>query len=92
MPIKRKRKITKTMQPSIDALERWRQIRPAGIERQGDCAILTDDCLAEALGLPILLWLREAADLFHQLEAPQISAELHFKIESGLTIETHNID
>jgi hypothetical protein len=31
--------------------------------------MLTDEGLAEALGLPTLLWLNEAADAFHVLEA-----------------------
>ena len=75
MPVKRKRKITRTMQPSREAVERWRKIRPAGIERQGHCAMLTDECLAEALGLPTLLWLNEAADAFHALEAASVSSE-----------------
>ena len=69
MPVKRKRRIARTVPPSREAVERWREIRPAGIERQGHCSMLTDECLAEALGIPALLWLNEASDAFHALEA-----------------------
>ena len=37
-------------------------------------AILFDDALADALGVQTLLWLWEAADIFHALEAALASA------------------
>jgi hypothetical protein len=36
---------------------------------QGNCAILCDDALADALGIPTLLWLWEAAEAKDALEA-----------------------
>ena len=47
-----------------------RRYRRAYIEMgKGNCTMLTDECLAEALGLPILIWLNEAAEAFIALEA-----------------------
>jgi hypothetical protein len=68
MPVKRKRGIARSYPVSPEALKRWREIRPAGIERQGPGAMIIDDELAEALGLPTLLWLAEAADALDRLE------------------------
>lgn len=69
MPVKRKRGIARSYPVSREALERWREIRPAGIERQGPAAMLTDERLADLLGLPPWLWLLEAADALDRLEA-----------------------
>jgi hypothetical protein len=69
MPIKRKRPLSRAVIISPEAIARWREIRPEGIELQGDCAILFDDALADALGIPTLLWLWEAADAYHALES-----------------------
>ena len=69
MPIKRKRPLSRAVIISPDAIARWREIRPEGLELQGDCGILFDDALADALGMPTLLWLWEAADAYHALES-----------------------
>jgi len=69
MPIKRRRALSRTVTISPEAIARWREIRPDGIELQGNCGNLSDDSLADALGISTLLWLHEAADAFHALEA-----------------------
>lgn len=74
MPIKRKRALSRNVRISPAATTRWREIRPEGIDLQGDCGILFDDALADALGIPTLLWLWEAADAFHALEAAMANA------------------
>jgi hypothetical protein len=69
MPIKRKRALSRNVTISPAAIARWQEIRLEGIDLQGDCGILFDDALSDALGIPTLLWLHEAADVFHALEA-----------------------
>lgn len=74
MPIKRKRPLSRAVIISPEAIALWREIRPEGLELQGDCGILFDDALADALGIPTLLWLWEAADAYHALEAALANA------------------
>ena len=69
MPIKRKRPLSRAVIISPDAIARWREIRPEGIELQGDCAILFDYALADALGICPLIWTLEAREAFDRLEA-----------------------
>ena len=68
MPIKRKRARARSVKTSPEAIARWREIRPAGIEVQGRCGMLTDSRLSDALGIPALLWLLEAREAYDQLE------------------------
>ena len=68
MPIKRKRARSRSVKVSHEVIARWREIRPAGIETQGRCGMLTDERLSEALGIPALLWLLEAREVYDQLE------------------------
>jgi hypothetical protein len=68
MPAKRKRTISRGFPVSPEAVKRWQEIRPAGIERRGPGAMLIDDELADALGLPTLVWLGEAAEALDRLE------------------------
>ncbi len=75
MPIKRKRALSRSITISPEALDRWREIRPEGIDLQGDCAILFDDALANALRIPTLLWLHEAREAFDRLEAAMLDCE-----------------
>jgi hypothetical protein len=69
MPIKRKRVRSRSVKVSREAIARWRVIRPAGIEIQGKCGMLIDECLSDALGVPALLWLFEAKEAYDRLEA-----------------------
>ncbi len=69
MPVKRKRAISRSVKISPDALARWRKIRPKGIEVERDCGMLVDNVLADALGIPALLWLFETREAYDQLEA-----------------------
>jgi hypothetical protein len=68
MPIKRKRGRSRNVKVSQEAIARWREIRPAGIEAQGRCGMLIDERLSEMLGIPALLWLLEVREAYDQLE------------------------
>ena len=69
MPIKRKRALSRTVAISPEAIARWREIRPEGIDLQGDCAIIFDDALTDALGICPLIWTLEAREAYERLEA-----------------------
>lgn len=75
MPIKRKRALSRAVIISPEAIARWREIRPEGIDLQGDCGILFDDALADALNIPTLLWLHEAREAFDRLEVAMLGCE-----------------
>jgi hypothetical protein len=67
--VKLRRRLSLKVTISDQAIARWREIRPSGAHVQGNCAILCDDALADALGIPTLLWLWEAAEAKDALEA-----------------------
>lgn len=69
MPVKRKRLLSRHVKVSTEAIARWREIRPEGADLQGSCGIIFDQELADALGIPALIWLEEAADALQFLEA-----------------------
>ena len=69
MPIKRKRGIGRNVKISTEALARWREIRPAGIDVAGSAAMLTDDALASAVGFPVLIPLLQILDIHAALES-----------------------
>lgn len=69
MPVKRKRGIGRSIKIGAEALARWREIRPAGIDVAGSAAMLTDDTLAEALGFPVLVPLPQVMDIHVALES-----------------------
>lgn len=68
MPVKRKRMRFRNARVSNEAIARWREIRPQGAELEENCGIIFDNVLADALGIPTLIWLEEAAAALRQLE------------------------
>lgn len=69
MPIKRKRALSRNVTISNEAIAHWREIGPEVIDLQGDCGILFDDALANALGICPLIWTLEAREAYERLEA-----------------------
>lgn len=61
MPTKRRLAKRRSFALSPAAVSAWEAAGPASIETAGDCGLILDDALGEALGLPPLLWTHEAA-------------------------------
>ena len=71
MPVKRKQSVARRTKISDEALMRWEQIRPRGIDKQhGDGGfVIVDEKLANALGLYHLIAYPDKIGIVETLEA-----------------------
>jgi hypothetical protein len=68
MPVRLRRPKRREFQISEQAVARWREVRPHGIEVAADAGIIVDEKLAEALGQFWLLWTPHAPAIRAELE------------------------
>lgn len=71
------RRVRNKRQPiTVAAVAAYRAARPGSVSLQGHACLICDDALADALGVPALVWVAGGADLVARLEQAARDADV----------------